>query len=142
MQPLNDIKLPFIALIQIHTVHSCYLLYHVSNYVLGDFIAMIKKISTTKSQLKKRFLVCATFALPLFITSGISNQAQHNICQDQNLSNQAISQCLANTGANNSWLTWLTGGSRSTQFQMIDLFELVNRPSDDSANRVLPTREG
>lgn len=103
---------------------------------------MIEKVSTTKSQLKKRLLVCATFAVPLFITSGISNQAQQSICQDLDLNNQAISQCLANSGANNSWFSWLTGGSRSTQYQLIDLFELVNRPNDDSNNGILPTREG
>ena len=103
---------------------------------------MTEKPSTSKSRITKRFIVCCAFAVPLFLTSGISNQAQQSLCQNLPMSNQAISQCLANTGANNSWIAWLTGNSRSTQFQMIDLFELVNRPSEDDNNGVLPAREG
>ena len=103
---------------------------------------MTDKASTNKSRIKKRLLVCCAFAVPLFLTSGISNQAQQSLCQNLPLSNQTISQCLANSGANNSWISWLTGNSRSTQYQMIDLFELVSRPSEDDNNGVLPTREG
>lgn len=103
---------------------------------------MIEKVSANKSNLKKRLLVCATFAVPLFLTSGISNQAQQSICHNLDQSTQPISQCLANSGANNSWIAWLTGSSRSTQFQMIDLFELVSRPTEDTDTGVLPTREG
>ena len=88
---------------------------------------MIEKVSTTKSHIKKRLLLCSAFAVPLLLTSGISNQAQQSICQDASLSNQAISQCLANAGANNSWLAWFTGKSRSTQYQLIDLL-LAQKP--------------
>jgi hypothetical protein len=94
------------------------------------------------NQVKKRLLVLATFAVPLFITSGVSSQSDQTLCTDATADNQAISQCLAHQGANNSWLSWLSGSSRSTQFQLIDLFELVNRPSDNLNNPVIPTREG
>ena len=94
------------------------------------------------SRTKKHLLIATAFAIPLFITSGVSSQAQQAQCQNLSNNNEIISQCIANAGANNSWLSWFSGNSRSTQFQMIDLFELVNRPSENAQSGVLTSREG
>lgn len=91
---------------------------------------------------KKRLVILAAFAVPLFITSGVSTQTNQSFCDGSYNDNQSISQCLANSGANNSWIAWLSGNSRSTQFQMIDLFELVNRPNDNQRKPVVNVREG
>jgi len=91
---------------------------------------------------KKRLLVIAAFAVPIFLTSGLSSQTYQVACQNSHSENQDIGQCLANTGANNSWIAWLGGNSRSTQFQMIDLFELVNRPSKNAQQAIVTVREG
>jgi hypothetical protein len=88
---------------------------------------------------KKRFALAITLAVPLFIMSGASTHFHDGQCT---AASQADGTCITKQGANKSWLNWFSGGSRSTQFQFIDLFELVNSPKEDTRKTVLPTREG
>lgn len=101
-------------------------------------------MKTTRTYSVKKRLLWSTFlAIPLFLSSGASNvlfdsQCTHPVMLDS----QSDVQCTAHNGANNSWLKWLSGSSRSTQYQFIDLFELVNAPKEQPIKRVVPTREG
>ncbi len=96
---------------------------------------------SVNSSAKKRLTLAVFLTIPLFITSGASNQFDNTHC-----TTPAQASCIAkhNTAnsANSSWLNWFSGGSRSTQFQFIDLFELVHSPKYESTKTVVPTREG
>ena len=97
--------------------------------------------NTVNSTAKKRLTLAVILAVPLFVTSGVSNNFDNTHCTAS-----AQASCIAkiDTGnsANSSWLNWLSGGSRSTQFQFIDLFELVHSPKYQPTKTVVPTREG
>jgi hypothetical protein len=97
--------------------------------------------STVNNTAKKRLTLAVILSIPLFVTSGASNPFDNAHC-----SATAQASCTAklDTGnsANSSWLNWLSGGSRSTQFQFIDLFELVHSSKYESTKTVVPTREG
>jgi hypothetical protein len=92
--------------------------------------------SAVNSTAKKRLTLAVIFAIPLFVTSGASNQFDNTHC-----TTSAQATCIANS-SNSSWLNWLSGGSRSTQFQFIDLFELVHSAKYQPSKTVVPTREG
>lgn len=97
--------------------------------------------NTVNSTAKKRLTLAVILAIPLFVTSGASNHFNNTQCT---ASAQASCITKLDTGnsANNSWLNWLSGGSRSTQFQFIDLFELVHSPKYQPSKTGVPTREG
>ncbi|NQZ11744.1 MAG: hypothetical protein HRT35_31725 [Algicola sp.] len=98
-------------------------------------------INTLSRTAKKRLTLALMFSIPLFVTSGAAKQFDNTHCTAS-----AQTSCIAkfNTGnsANNSWLNWLSGGSRSTQFQFIDLFELVHSSKYQPTKTVVTTREG
>ena len=80
-------------------------------------------------------------AVPLLFIAGVNH---NNIqCTSSSLANAHIANaCIAKHNANHSWLAWVGGSSRSTQFQFIDLFELLHGDKDKSRKAVIPTREG
>jgi hypothetical protein len=43
------------------------------------------------------------------------------------------SQLSCQRAANESWMSWLTGNSRSSQFHYLDLLELLSRDNDKAA---------
>lgn len=104
-------------------------------------ILIDKQSLSIKSKIWKYTVLFLIYSIPLFITSGLSDQFRSIPCQDSNPPTQTNNQCSLNYGANNSWMSWLYGDSRSTLFQMIDLFELVNSPNKNTETRVLNTHE-
>lgn len=48
----------------------------------------------------------------------------------------AVQQCVrANSGRDLSWSSWFRGGSRSTQFHFLDLFELLFGDSEQQSHQ-------
>ncbi|WP_199610543.1 hypothetical protein [Flocculibacter collagenilyticus] len=47
-------------------------------------------------------------------------------------------QCAIPKASNESWLSWLSGKSRSTQFHFLDLLELISRNSADKVPDTTP----
>ena len=97
--------------------------------------------STVNSTAKKRLTLAVIFSVPLFITSGASNLFDNSHCTASAQAN-CIAKLDTGNSANSSWLNWLSGGSRSTQIQFIDLFELVHSPKYQPTKTGVPTREG
>jgi hypothetical protein len=92
---------------------------------------------------KKRLSLAVALAVPLFFISSASEDYHYGHCSTSATAKTQInSNCLVKSAANNSWLHWFSGQSRSIQFQFIDLFELVHTAEEESAKKVLPTREG
>ena len=99
------------------------------------------KASGIKKNLKRIALTAALVA-PLYLVSGISNYSDVQ-CTSSSLANvQTANVCISQHSANNSWLAWISGNSRSTQFQFIDLFELIHGDKEEPRKAVIPTREG
>ena len=92
---------------------------------------------------KKRLSLAVALSVPLFFISGASQDYHYSHCSPAATTNtQANSQCLVKSAANNSWLHWFGGQSRSIQYQFIDLFVLIHGTEEKSTKTVLPTREG
>ncbi|MFT4928675.1 MAG: hypothetical protein ACI8WB_004795 [Phenylobacterium sp.] len=103
--------------------------------------------SPTHSQKPKsklmRLAMAVALAVPLFLISDVSNDLQHLQCTSSSLADAQIAQsCILKHSANNSWFAWATGSSRSTQFQFIDLIELVHGDEGKSRKTVITKREG
>lgn len=92
---------------------------------------------------KKRFALTVALAVPLFTMSGASPDLHNANCtKTTGIDGNEITTCVVQHSANNSWLEWLAGNSRSSHYQFIDLFELVYSHKDEQATRVINTREG
>lgn len=92
---------------------------------------------------KKRILLAAALAVPLFTMSGASTDLHNANCTvAQNSEGELVKSCVSLHAANNNWLQWLAGNSRSSHYQFIDLFELVYSHKNDKAPTALTTREG
>lgn len=82
-------------------------------------------------------------SVPLFLTSGATSNTNTIQCTSASLANaQTATTCLSKHNANDSWVAWFSGSSRSTQFHFIDLLELVHGEKDNSRKVRVPTREG
>ena len=99
-------------------------------------------MKTTLQQYKSAFFVLALFSAPLLwsVMGSANTQAPCQTVQQQ-VNGQCMTQYSTlqqpaatdlTDSANHSWYSWFNGDSRSTLFQMIDLFELVNAPASGS----------
>jgi hypothetical protein len=86
-----------------------------------------------------RLLFAAALAVPVFFMSTSSSDDSNTQCTPS-LAN--ANACIMEHNANNNWFAWISGSSRSTQFQFIDLFELLHGDEDKSNKAVIHTREG
>lgn len=100
-------------------------------------------ISFTIKSNKKRVILACALAVPLFTMSGASTDIHNANCTvTTNAEGQMVKSCVVRHSANNSWLHWLAGSSRSSHYQFIDLFELVYSHKEDKHASVLSAREG
>lgn len=93
---------------------------------------------------KRRLILSAALAVPIFTMTGASTDIQNAKCSFATSNDgQIVETCVVKHAANNSWLHWLAGSSRSAHYQFIDLFELVYSHKDDNHQQaVIKTREG
>ena len=75
----------------------------------------------------------------IFSATALTSDAEQknntsNCCQAQSIEHFPSGNCQAKA-ANQSWFSWLTGKSRSSQFHYLDLLELLeSNRSDEETN--------
>jgi len=91
-------------------------------------------------------LVLAIALLSLTLNADLSSRAEASLsCQcEQNLTydpslpaSHPSNLCATGAHQNTTWLGWLQGNSRSTEFHFLDLLELIWQPSE-TANQKHP----
>lgn len=91
-------------------------------------------------QLASGFAVVCVMLTAALLTSGGSSKLTASQAECQKLlanseQPQNSQQCAAQVSQNElSWVSWLSGRSRSTQFHFLDLFELLFEESNRSQN--------